>query len=280
MVADGALLSGDDVTVAVTQGGSGSQNEIQTVAIQNVISGGTFTLTYNGQTTGTIAYNANAATVKTALELLTNIAVDDVAITGGPGPGTDWIVEFQNNLGLTDVVLMAGDGTNLVGRTASVTETTPGVAAVNEQQTVSIPDDSVSGSFTLSFDGQGPTGAITYDDVAADIKTALELLSNINTVAVTGGGGPTNDWVVEFQGTNAATDVALMTADSTLLLGGTPAVAITTPGNAATVTPATTTPGNELTVGVAETQKGAAKSVTIAESQSPSLESKFSWIGH
>ena len=280
LVADGALLSGDDVTVSVTQGGSGSQNEIQTVAIQNVISGGTFTLTYNGQTTGTIAYNAAAATVKTALESLTNIAVDDVSITGGPGPGTDWIVEFQNNLGLTDVVLMAGDGTNLVGRTASVTETTPGVAAVNEQQTVSIPDDSVSGSFTLSFDGQGPTGAITYDDVAADIKTALELLSNIDTVAVTGGGGPTNDWVIEFQGTNAATDVALMTADSTLLLGGTPAVAITTPGNAATVTPATTTPGNELTVGVAETQKGAAKSVTIAESQSASLESKFSWIGH
>ncbi len=279
MTADGALLTGNEVTVVATQEGSGSQNEIQTVSIPNITSDGTFTLTYNAQTTGTIAYNANAATVKTALEVLTNIAVDDVAVTGGPGPSTDWVVEFQNNLGLTNLVLMGGDGINLVGRTASVAETTPGVAAVNEQQTVNIPDDSVSGSFTLSFDGQGPTGAITYDDVAADIKTALELLSNIDTVAVTGGAGPGSDWVVEFQGTNAATDVALMTGDSTLLLGGTPAVAITTPGNAGTFTPATTIAGNDLTISVAETQKGITKTITITESQEASAESKFSWIG-
>ncbi len=279
LIADGALLSGADVTVSETQGGSGSQNEIQTISIPNTISDGTLTLTYNGQTTGTIAYNANAATVKSTLEALTNIEVDDVAVTGGPGPGTDWIVEFQNNLGLTDLVLMAGDGTNLVGRTASVVETTPGVSAVNEQQTINIPDDSAGGSFTLSFDGQGPTGAITYDDVAADIKTALELLSNIDTVAVTGGDGPASDWVVEFQGTNAATDVALMTADSTLLLGGTPVIAQTTPGNAGTFTPATTVAGNELTVGVAETQKGVTKTITITESQESSAESKYSWIG-
>ncbi len=279
MTIDGALLTGNEVTVTRTQVGSGIQNEIQTVSISNITSGGTFTLTYNGQTTGTIAYDAIASVVKTALEGLTNIAVDDVDVTGGPGPNTDWVVEFQNNLGLAPLVLMGGDGTNLVGRTGTITETTPGVAAVNEQQTINIPNDSVSGSFTLSFDGQGPTGAITYDDIAADIKTALELLSNIDTVAVTGGAGPGTDWVVEFQGTNAATDVVLMTGDSTLLLGGTPTVTITTPGNAGTFTPATTIPGNDLTVSVAETQKGVTKTITITESQEASAESKFSWIG-
>ena len=46
---------------------------------------GTFTLTYNGQTSGTIAYNAAASAVVTALEALTTIGAGNVEVTGNTG---------------------------------------------------------------------------------------------------------------------------------------------------------------------------------------------------
>ena len=46
---------------------------IQTIMGDALVSAGTFTLTFSGQTMGAIAYNANAATIQTALEALSNI---------------------------------------------------------------------------------------------------------------------------------------------------------------------------------------------------------------
>ena len=60
-------------------------NEVQTVTITGGPTGGTFTLTWSGQTTAAIAYNATAATVQTALEALSNIAPGDVVVTGNAG---------------------------------------------------------------------------------------------------------------------------------------------------------------------------------------------------
>lgn len=55
------------------------------VTISGTPTGGTFTLTYGGQTTATIAYNASAATVKSALEALTSIATNQLTVTGSAG---------------------------------------------------------------------------------------------------------------------------------------------------------------------------------------------------
>jgi hypothetical protein len=60
-------------------------NEVQTVTITGSPTGGTFTLTWSGQTTAAIAYNATAATVQAALEALSNIAPGDVVVTGNAG---------------------------------------------------------------------------------------------------------------------------------------------------------------------------------------------------
>jgi len=100
-------------------------NEVQTVGIDNASSGGTFTLAVEGVATGTIAYNADAATVKTAIELITTATV---AVTGGPGPSTDWIIEFQGTHAGINVDAMVGDGALLTGgtTTVTVTETTRG----------------------------------------------------------------------------------------------------------------------------------------------------------
>jgi P22 coat protein - gene protein 5 len=57
--------------------------EVQTVTITGTPTGGTFTLTFNGQTTAGIAFNAAASAVQTALNNLSNL--DGVVVTGSAG---------------------------------------------------------------------------------------------------------------------------------------------------------------------------------------------------
>ena len=67
-----------------------------------------------------------------------------------------------------------------------------------------------SGTFTLSFDGQGPTGSLDWDAIPDEIETELELLSNITDVIVTGSGTSNDPWFVQF--IDPVGDVALMTS--------------------------------------------------------------------
>lgn len=102
-------------------------SEVQTVTITGTPTGGTFTLTFDGETTAPIAYNAINTAVDSALEALPNIGVGEVAVTGGPGPGTPYTVTFLTSLG--DVPQMTADGAALTGGTApavAVTTATPG----------------------------------------------------------------------------------------------------------------------------------------------------------
>lgn len=105
-------------------------NEVQTVSITGTPTGGTYTLTFSGQTTAPIAFNATAAAVQTALEGLSNIDPGDVATAGGPHPGTPITVTFQGQYSGTDVPQMTANSSGLTGGTSptvTVTTTTPGV---------------------------------------------------------------------------------------------------------------------------------------------------------
>jgi hypothetical protein len=126
---DGSVFIAPYSASGITTLTSGSAvNERQTVTITGTPTGGTFTLTYSGQTTASIAYNANASAVQTALEALSNITPGDVAVTGGPGPGTPWVVTFQGSLAATDVTQMTTTGSLTGGSSPAiaVTTTTPG----------------------------------------------------------------------------------------------------------------------------------------------------------
>jgi hypothetical protein len=104
-----------------------SGNELQLVDVDGA-SAGTFTLTFDGQTTGNIAFDASASTLKTALEALSNIGLDDVSVTK---PAADqWQVEFKNDLGQQNVALMTMNTGGLTGPGggAGVTTTTAGSA--------------------------------------------------------------------------------------------------------------------------------------------------------
>ena len=84
------------------------------------------------------------------------------------------------------------------------------------QQTITFDAVPDSGNFTLTYSGQ-TTGNIAFDDAAADVEAALELLSNLTSVTVTG--NFTTGFVVTFTGDDGAQDIVKMTATSALLDG-------------------------------------------------------------
>jgi hypothetical protein len=66
--------------------GPAGVQEINTFSTTGTVTGGTFTITYNSQTTTALPYNATAAQVQAALQALSNIGDNDVMVTGGPVP--------------------------------------------------------------------------------------------------------------------------------------------------------------------------------------------------
>ncbi len=107
-------------------------NEVQTVTITGTPTGGTFKLSFAGQTTSAIAYNASAATVIAALEALSNIGSGNVAGGGGALPGTAVTITFQGALAGVNVPMMLTADVALTGGTSpaiAVTETTAGKPA-------------------------------------------------------------------------------------------------------------------------------------------------------
>lgn len=75
--------------------------------------GGTFTLTYNGQTTSSLNYDDSSATIETALEALSNVTAGDVTVTGDGPHSHAWI---------TDVDTFTVDTGSLTGGSATLTQ--------------------------------------------------------------------------------------------------------------------------------------------------------------
>lgn len=104
-------------------------NELQDVAVS--ATSGTFTLTYAGQTTAAIAWNADAATQQARLEALSNIGVGDVECTLGPLATAAVRTEFKNLLGQQNVAAMTHtDSLSGGGAAATVTTARAGSAPV------------------------------------------------------------------------------------------------------------------------------------------------------
>jgi hypothetical protein len=109
---------------------------VQTVTITGTPTGGTFTLTWNGQTTAPIAYNATASAVQSALQALPGGS--GLTATGGPLPTTAVAVNLPaavNQSAITaNGAALSGGSTPAV----AVAQTTPGTQATNEA-TASLP---------------------------------------------------------------------------------------------------------------------------------------------
>lgn len=97
-------------------------NEVQTATVTGSPTGGTFTLTYSGQTTAAIAFNATAAVVQAALIALSNLAPGDVVVTGvAGGPYT---LTFGGTLLGDNVASLTATGSLTGGSTPGVTMAT------------------------------------------------------------------------------------------------------------------------------------------------------------
>lgn len=126
-------------------------SEVQTITVTGTPTGGTFTLTYGGQKTASINYNDSAATVQTRLRALSTIGGTNVTVTGGPGPGTPWVVTFAPGfpdagdagpITVTDKAFTGGTSPD-----ATVAETVKGTSTLGLPKTL---DANLEGTETAS----------------------------------------------------------------------------------------------------------------------------------
>lgn len=125
----------DDEDIVDTAVAAGGTNEQQTITIVGSPSGGTFTLTFAGQTTAAIAYNATANAIEEALEALSTIGAGNISVIGASPAFT---VEFIGELANTNVAEMTADGASLTGdgdEDVTIATTQAGAAAASELAT-------------------------------------------------------------------------------------------------------------------------------------------------
>jgi len=160
------LLTSFQTLAALTS----ATNEVQTLS--STATGGTFTLTLDGQTTGNIAFNASAATVKAAIEALSNVTTDEVSCGGGALPGTPITITFLGKWAAQDVPALVVDNTLATGGTASIAETTKGNPAQPVFRTPTVMPDSIYLRIRISTAVSAGT-SVFLDDVCMVEMTQL-----------------------------------------------------------------------------------------------------------
>jgi hypothetical protein len=157
--------------------------------------GGTFTMSWGGQTSGDLSWDISATNLEDEIAILTGVS----GIAGSPikvnkrtyGYGNKWKVTFKGGLigNLGEIIV---DDTDIVGDDVymSVSEVTSGSADIYpgdftyEVQTIYTDAQApVSGKFSLSFEGL-TTPELWFDSSAAVVKDALDSLGSIHTVNV------------------------------------------------------------------------------------------------
>jgi hypothetical protein len=102
----GELLYVPDYLVTV------AYNAEQTVSILGQPTSGTYTLSFGGDTTDPIDYDADAAEVQTAVQGMASIGSGNCTVVAGIEPNS-FDVEFTNTLGLQAIPVMSGNADDL-----------------------------------------------------------------------------------------------------------------------------------------------------------------------
>ena len=96
-----------------------------TLSVTSGSLGGTYTLTYNGQTTSALAFNADAPTVQAALVALSSVGANNVKVTGTtPGTSGGTLQVFFTGALYGTTLPLTASGASLTGTGAAVTVTT------------------------------------------------------------------------------------------------------------------------------------------------------------
>lgn len=136
-------------------------NDVQTVAVTGGAGADTYTLSFGGQVTAGLAFNASAATIQAALEALATIGAGNVVVTG-TGPYT---VTFQGTLAGQQVDLLVSG--NLTGAISAVdvTRGTPVWQTLGGQRDAQLQRTTDEANLTSKDSGGWHDGAPTIRNV-------------------------------------------------------------------------------------------------------------------
>lgn len=177
--------------------------------------GGTFTLSYGGQTTAAINYGATKADVLAALEALSNLAPGDVSVDGNPGGPYTILFSPAFLAANSPVGTVTADGTALTGTGAAATIATaegvlmPDGTALNPAKY--LPMDIVS-AFKPGFSAQNAydvVGSVGIPHLSLETLSYRFGITDFATQSATLRGdslyySPTTSWLETFAGTNTA----------------------------------------------------------------------------
>jgi hypothetical protein len=185
-------------------------NAVQTVTLGSGNTGGTFTLTYGGQTTSAIAYNALGSAVQTAFTALSNVGTGNVTVTGSAGG--PYTITFIESLGNQAVTAVTGAG-SLTGGTNTVTiaQTTAGV---------NVPAGTFKPYASGNTDGSQTAKAISVYDIATDSNGNISLGSSSASLPPIADGLTTTTAPVYVNGVFYTSDLTGLDSTSISSLGG------------------------------------------------------------
>lgn len=242
----------------------GGVSEQQVVTLTGSPGGGTFKLSYRGQQTSTIAFDAAASAVQTALRALSNVGATGLSVAGSNGG--PWTVTFAGPLANTNVFMLQADATGLTGGTAPgvtvsqsvqgqtldprilvgspnkpgtvVTKFTDidgkekikeytGAGSTAEVQALAITGTPTGGTFSLAYKG-GVTAPIARNASAANVQDALNAVDEVaEDGGVTGSGGALPGTGVTITWNEGGSRPLISVVDPAFTGGTTPAAAVT-----------------------------------------------------
>ena len=220
----GITVSGEPLVIQGT--GAGPQSEVQSDTLSGAMSG-TYTLTFDGQTTGSLAYGATAGQVQTALAALSSVngtgGTITVAVTGVTATTDETQVPttFLNPVaGATQFTLtFNGVTTTPITYKGTAADEAAIQTALNALSTVG----GVGGSISVDESGTSTfeTFTFTFQDALADAPQTLLAATVTTTAAVptlletVPGNGPTETYSFTFGGTFAGVNRNQITANAT-----------------------------------------------------------------
>ncbi|MFN5624433.1 MAG: beta strand repeat-containing protein, partial [Planctomyces sp.] len=160
--------------------------------------GGSFTLSYAGQTTAAISLAGStalqASQIQQALQALTNIGTGNISVKyDTTSTNADTAPRFLLTSGTISVENITASGSNLTNGASISTATISGSSTtVNEVQTIELETGTASGTFTIavSYNGNSyQTSAVAFNATAATIESALNTaISSAGTATVSRSG--------------------------------------------------------------------------------------------
>lgn len=196
-------------------------SEVQTLTKSGTLSAGTFKLSFRGELTAALNYNATAAEIVAALEALPSVGTGGVTATGGAINSTAVVVTFAANLGkraIPELIVLALNSLTGSSPTIGIAETTPGVdaTALGAPKGALLIDTTGGSLYSNTGTPAAPAWSATttapseLTDLLAAIPTAAVAdIATADGVAVSAANGTT---VATADGSDAATTQALANA--------------------------------------------------------------------